>query len=445
MLIKGLLAISLSLMFTTKSFSSNQSNSTTPKVYQTSPAQDRLVLPPDDELRIYKEKLDKFKTIKHNDRKKMAWQQGPIMLGINVAYRVTGDITFLNQSLKMSDEILAVRNHPEEGKTLYVSNKKLPVWPTLHDDFKVNGEKKPFANIIMTAMILQPIAENFRLIMESPGLWNEAVPFGEEYLKGSGTTYREKALFYFEKIEETIDQFVLAFWYDPLNNLLRIPDNSRMEDIQPELAGLYPAYNRSLAMMQVLDDLARGMELAKKKPHKASVLRSMVKKQLDTFFDDIKTYKHNGKKYIYWFYAPADRESGQEDSKHGRLVMQAITKLYNDGNNPYGLTKEKLQPFIDLFLDRLLTSNGSKVHYFIHRKNMVYRNIHIEPHRRINRAGAMTGDLKDDISYVTPYVILGWAGDRVMKVIEENMAKKVSLKWTPWLWYYRNFNKINSQ
>ena len=397
------------------------------KVYRVKPALEKKVLPPAKELAAYKEQIVGFKTFANNNKKRMSWKQGPTMLGVNAAYLATGDLSLFDQSLRMSDELLARRNDPEKGEMVYTAGKRALVWPTISKQYIAKGRKQAFTNTIMTAMILQPIAENARIIMETPALWEKKVPFGEQYLAGSGKTYGDKAAFYLQEIENTLDDFIFPDWYDAKTNLLRTPDTKEMRDIEPDLAGRYPAYNRSLAMMQVLDDLARTRQLMGDTSDKAAFYQSMVQSQLDVFFEDIQTYTQNGKNYYYWYYAPADRDSRQEDSSHGRLDLQILTKLYNDGDNPYGLTHEKMQPFVDTFLDIMLTSNDKEVTAFIKGSIADFRESGSTSKARKNKGAG-------------PYIVLGWAGDEVMDVAEKTLNEKLSLSWTPWLWYYRNVN-----
>ncbi|WP_257285198.1 DUF6250 domain-containing protein [Endozoicomonas sp. SESOKO1] len=397
------------------------------RVYRVKPALEKKVLPPAQELADYKRQIAGFETFANNNKKRMSWQQGPTMLGINAAYLATGDLSLFDQSLRLSDELLARRNDPEKGDIVYTAGKRARVWPTISKQYIAKGRQQPFTNTILTAMILQPIAENARIIMETPALWDKSIPFGEQYLADSGTTYGEKAAFYLQEIEKTLNDFIFPDWYEAKTNLLKTPDTREMREIEPDLAGRYPAWNRSLAMMQVLDDLARTRQLMDDTSDRVAFYQSMVQSQLDFFFDDIEIYTQNGKTYYYWYYAPADRDSRQEDSSHGRLDLQILTRLYNNGDNPYGLTREKMQPFVDTFLDIMLTGNDSEVTAFIKGSNADFREAGSSSKAKKNKAAG-------------PFIVLGWAGNEVMEVAEKTLAKNLSLSWTPWLWYYRNHN-----
>ncbi len=82
---------------------------------------------------------------------------------------------------------------------------------------------------------------------------------------------------------------------------------------------------------------------------------------------------------------------------------------------------------LNSYLDIMLTGNDKEVTAFIKGSIADFREAGSTSKARKNKGAG-------------PYIVLGWAGDEVTDVAEKTLTEKLSLSWTPWLWYYRNVN-----
>jgi hypothetical protein len=223
-------------------------------------------------------------------------------------FEVSSDIEILNQMVSWTDQCVSQRNDlmsaTNGGQRVMWTGRIDKVWcpeaPTARNA-KYSGceTEDTIAHIVYCA----------KLILQHPTLWKTTVPDGNPF--GYGVTYKDRALAYIAKCDESNDDYFLKWFVEPGTHLIRPPTN------QPAWTAInnnVDAINRQMMFDGGYQRLAECHEILGDAPGRAKQYDAIVKASVTECINGIKNFgpgEVNGHKVYNWHYFPWSKTSSE--------------------------------------------------------------------------------------------------------------------------------------
>ncbi len=250
------------------------------------------------------------------------------MEAMGLMYEETRDTALINLMIRGAERILLGRNDQAngDGRTLFTGNVE-KAWPNSEAGSANAGYAGPENGDITGHM-----AYTAQLILETPSLWNEAVPDGDS--NGWGATYLQRAQTYLVMCEEVLQEFLVPCFIDPVTKKQYFPDTPgwNTETSYADRAGDPIPWNQQWMMNYGFMHQAAALEKAFALgfgpsgafPHIAQY-RQMVQTSADWFISDLTPRKAGpNEEYdvYYWTYWPSERGGGgkAEDANDAHMA-----------------------------------------------------------------------------------------------------------------------------
>ncbi len=259
---------------------------------------------------------------------------------MGMMHEVSGDIEILNLMVRWADECASQRNDlmPAEkgGQRVMWTGKIDKVWcpeAARHRNAQYAGceTEDAIAHMVYCA----------KLILRHPELWKTAVPDGNPH--GYGVTYKDRALNYITKCDESNDEYFVKWFIQPGTHLIRDPEN------QPAWKAInnnLNAINRQMMFDGGFQRLAECHEILGDAPERVKLYDAIVKASVKECLEGIKTFQPGvikGHKVYNWHYFPWSKDTRLSEST-GHAAYDALG-LYRAFQRPaYGLKLEDLIP-----------------------------------------------------------------------------------------------------
>ena len=254
---------------------------------------------------------------------------------LGLMYEVTNDPALLNQMVQYADAFLWLRNNTNSGQIMW-DGLRDPVWLTKATNTATAGYAGCENNDIVGH-----IAYCAKLILESPALWNTAVPSGDPYT--NGVTYFQRAQTYITQMDLTQDAYMLKWFISPLTYQIVAPSESAWTAEEQSVN----AWNRQMMFLNGFQRLSECHQLLGDNPARVLKYNKIVQASVNWFFNaslsGLTTYTSNSVPVYNWDYAPVS--GGSEDlSLHSDYDMWGLNRAYLDGIYT-NLTASMMTPF----------------------------------------------------------------------------------------------------
>jgi hypothetical protein len=268
------------------------------------------------------------------------WSQGDdgkAMKALSQVYDIAPRKEILDKMTSYCDALLSQRNDmlpAPAGQRKIWTGRIDPVWPNTPDKYPIQtgGEQgDPVGHLASCA----------RAILKTPALYKQNVAGGDR--NRFGATYLQRAKTYLAEADKTVDQHILKSLLTMKDGRMYFADNS------PYQGGKPVPWNQQMMFDYGFMNLAQAHELLKDDPARVQRYDTIVKTNLDWFFQSgLTRYTDKAGKAAYnWAYAmPA---TGGEDCNHGSMDVYGFYRLFLSGR--YGLAAKQMEPFGDTVAD----------------------------------------------------------------------------------------------
>jgi len=239
--------------------------------------------------------------------------------GMRRMYEATGNIAILNRMIVFADVALVHRNDEPlgEGRPMWTGNVE-PIWPQSATTDQSGCE---------SAQVAGNIAYVAKLILRNPSIWNTTVPDGNPY--GYGATYRQRALTYVAKVDETLGEYFTVWFVNPTTFRIRKPTDPRWVNAAET------SWNRQALTMMGYQNAAQCHELLGDNPTLLQFYKNVCNAFANWF---VATYPSGGSVYYTsggrtvakWYYEiPNDQHI--ENIGHAQHEIVQLYQLYEAG------------------------------------------------------------------------------------------------------------------
>ena len=268
---------------------------------------------------------------------------GRLVDAMGMMYEATGDIAILDRMIAYSDTILAARNDlmPASlgGRRVMWTGVVEKVWPPeapTHDRAQYAGSE--------TADVMERLAFTALLILRNHAIWDRTVPDGNP--NGFGATYRQRALTYISRCDESSDQYFVR-WFVTSANLLRWPTDAKWT--APMRGGDTPGapvpWNQQAMFTGAFLRLAECHEILGDDPGRVSKYDAIVRASMNEFRSDLVPHTNSNGSTVYkWNYSLPSNSI--ENVGHAAYDMIGLHRAYSR-RGAYGMTAASLRPFAD--------------------------------------------------------------------------------------------------
>ncbi|WP_200957456.1 discoidin domain-containing protein [Paenibacillus sp. Root444D2] len=269
-------------------------------------------------------------------------KSGENIKAMGLMYELTNDTAILDRMIYFCDVLLSQRNDilpaPYGQRTAW-TNTIAPIWPgnntgTASAD-SANGD--PIGHLAYCG----------KLILQTPAIWNTAVPIGDAY--GHGGTYLQRANTFVTEADYVVNQFLFPKLLDLSNgNKLYFSTQS------PYMPGGVFPWNQQMMITYGLQNLAAAHAIKGDNPSLVSQYDGIVQTNLNWFFSDNsakQTYTDSKGNTAYnWGYNPT--LLGGEDSNHGSLDVAGFYRAFLSGR--YSITASMMTPIANMYADVMM-------------------------------------------------------------------------------------------
>ncbi|MGO4269707.1 discoidin domain-containing protein, partial [Paenibacillus sp. TAF58] len=269
-------------------------------------------------------------------------KSGENIKAMGLMYELTNDTAILDRMIYFCDVLLSQRNDilpaPYGQRTAW-TNTIAPIWPgnntgTASAD-SANGD--PIGHLAYCG----------KLILQTPAIWNTAVPIGDAY--GHGGTYLQRANTFVTEADYVVNQFLFPKLLDLSNgNKLYFSTQS------PYMPGGVFPWNQQMMITYGLQNLAAAHAIKGDNPSLISQYDGIVQTNLNWFFSDNsakQTYTDSKGNTAYnWGYNPT--LLGGEDSNHGSLDVAGFYRAFLSGR--YSITASMMTPIANMYADVMM-------------------------------------------------------------------------------------------
>ena len=250
-----------------------------------------------------------------NKKKKTAWKESSIMASLAEMYEFRKKTWYLDQLIIRVSTVLKMRNDFRSSpKKDYILKKVTATWPQFNADYKVNGKKRYFSNVVQTGMIIYPIAWAARIILERPDLHDDISITGESYLK--------VAKRFVKRVQESINVFNSNKWFNKKKHLYHYPNNRNYRKLSAKTAGRFLPYNRMMAMGRALIEMANSYRLLKRRGDLVKEYNKRIARMINYFMNRL--VKNGKKKRAYYLWGYDAYQNKYEDISHGGIDVQFL-------------------------------------------------------------------------------------------------------------------------
>lgn len=274
-------------------------------------------------------------------------KSGESIKAMGLMYEITHDTVILDRMIYFCDVLLSQRNDilaaPNGQRTVW-TNTIAPVWPGNTTDpasaDSANGDS------------VGHLAYCAKLILQTPSIWNTAVPTGDAY--SHGATYKQRAQTFVTEADYVANQFLFPSLLDlSKGNKLYFTTQS------PYMSGGVFPWNQQMMITYGFQNLAAAHEILADNPTLVTKYDNIVQTSMDWFFKDDsakQTYVDSAGNTAYnWGYNPT--LLGGEDSNHASLDVAGFYRAYLSGR--YGITAAMMKPFANMYADVMMKGPNS--------------------------------------------------------------------------------------
>jgi hypothetical protein len=268
-------------------------------------------------------------------------------------WSLTGDVWFLDYSIKIADYILSIRNDSPTGRVLWTGNRE-PCWPnndaTAPDAGVCGAESGAVANQILYVA---------KLIVANKALWDKPVGIGDP--QGYGATYMQRARTYLRESEKTMDFFLAHFIDRAKGNRIVTPTEPAYAALGPNYAkaqGRNMAWNQQEMVTGPLASIGDILLTLGEDPMRVAANDVIVKASMDAFVAELEANKSmvNGVTVYKWGYNPGDLFH-VEDTAHSSGDINALYNAYKRGR--YGVARDVMVGIANTFLEVIAKPDGT--------------------------------------------------------------------------------------
>jgi hypothetical protein len=257
---------------------------------------------------------------------------------MGMMYEVSGNIQILDRMIYFVDIFVSTRNDllsaSKGGQRVMWTGLIDKVWcpesPT-NAHAKYSGSE--------TEDVIERIAYCAKQILQTPSIWNTAVPDGNPH--GYGVTYLERAETYIAMCDESNDEYFLKWFVQAGTNLIRPPVNQPGWNAMNENV---TANNRQMMFCGGYQRLAECHEILGDNPARVAQYDAVVKASVTECLASMMTYGTHvvsGHTVYKWAYFPIN-PSGVENVGHGAYDMVGMYRAYSRGT--YGASLADVTP-----------------------------------------------------------------------------------------------------
>ena len=184
-----------------------------------------------------------------------------------------------------------------------------------------------------------------KLILETPTIWNKAVPDGNSY--GFGATYRDRAITYLTQADYVNENYLRPWFVDPSTNRFRKPTDPRWAADAGNQS--ITAWNRQWLSLMGFQYSAEAHDLLGDQPAYLATYKDMVQEFATWFVAPYPSgggdyYTSSGRNVVKWYYEkPTDQHI--ENIGHAQHDVVGLYESYASGYTT--LTSGQLQPYAD--------------------------------------------------------------------------------------------------
>lgn len=253
---------------------------------------------------------------------------------LGLMYEVTNDPVILNEMISFADAFISLRNDYTDRRVMWTGNVE-PVWLT-----KPAGTSGGYAGCENND-IAGHIAYCAKLILQTPSLWNAAVPDGNP--NGYGVTYYQRATNYVTQLEYSEDHYFTPWFIDPAT--LRIKDSTVVASAFAAFGQSTTAWNRQMMFINAWQRLSECHAILGDNPGKVAQYDAIVSASVSWFQSEWQNTTGGGQPCYVWQYAPSHAGGNEEMNGHAAYDMGGLSRAYVAGK--YGLTQPLLRPFAE--------------------------------------------------------------------------------------------------
>lgn len=269
------------------------------------------------------------------------WAQGTSgedVKAMGMVYEITRDTGILDQMIRYCDAVLSERNDlapAPVGQHVIWTGQIDPVWPNevTTTPIGTGGEQgDPVGHLANCA----------RLILQTPSIWNIAVPNGDP--GGYGATYLARAKTFVQGADTSASGHILKSELD-----LSHSGHFYFASDDPYKGGTPVPWNQVMMFTYAFQNLAIDHVILGDNPTLAAQYNQLVQDNIDWFFTSgVTSYTDSDGNTAYsWGYAMPSTSG--EDNNHGSLDVNGLYRAYMTGE--YGITPAMLAPFGNTFVD----------------------------------------------------------------------------------------------
>lgn len=260
---------------------------------------------------------------------------------------VSSNLALLNNMVSWADQCVSERNDLMSATnggqrvmwTGLIDKVWCPNWPT--DD---TDDQSQYCGC-ETEDVIGHLAFCAKLILQSPGIWNETVPDGDPF--GYGTTYLQRATNYLGKCDEANDEYFLKWFIQPGTSLIVAPTNAAWVALNENV----DANNRQMMFTSGFQRLAEAHQLLGDNPARVAQYNAIVQATVNLCLTGMVNFDPktvNGQRIYDWGYYPTN-DAPEATEIHAEYDILGVWRAFNHPS--YGFILPPLIPFANTMAD----------------------------------------------------------------------------------------------
>ncbi len=271
---------------------------------------------------------------------------------LGLMYEVTNDPSLLNQMIVYADDFLSLRNDFTDKRVMW-TGKVDPVWLTKAATSSEAGYAGCENNDIVGH-----IAYCAKLILQTPSLWNVAVPDGNPH--GYGVTYYSRATNYISQMEYSESNYFNKYFVSNATlpaYRITAPTSSAWTAIGESVN----AWNRQMMFLNGWQRLSECHQLLGDNPANVAQYDAIVSAAMTWFISGLQSYTTNGVPVYNWTYAPGS--GGTEDNTlHSTYDIWGVTRAWASGR--YAISNATMIPLANT-LQYVMNVSTNAISYYV--------------------------------------------------------------------------------
>ena len=262
-------------------------------------------------------------------------------------YEISRSLTILNQMISWADDCVSQRNDlmstnnggQREMWTGLIDEVWCPVEPSSTSAGYAGCENEDTEG---------HLAFCAKLILQTPSIWNTAVPDGDPH--GYGTTYFQRATNYLARCDQANDEYSLKWFIQTGTSLIVAPTNAAWVAFNSNVN----AINRQMMFLSGFQRLAEAHETLGDNAGRVAQYDAIVKAATTQCRNGMINYPGNprtakGQTVYQWHYYPTDTTGAETTEIHAEYDMIGIWRAFNRPG--YGFTLAPLVPFANTMIN----------------------------------------------------------------------------------------------